>query len=438
MNTPAGSGRTLNVVHAVGTTVTASRILRVDRLTTGAGDGSIVGGIYRGSLPWCIGQANTGGVPYTIVLETSGTLNLAGGALPVLTGRYGTLAFHTAPAPGFQIRGSWVLKRSDLYAAHVCIRYGSNANPTDTLAISGANTPEGETRRVVLDHCLAQWGNDETLSLVGFEREVGLYNTIIAEGAGYQGGVGHMFSSLANGDDDEILYYGCLLHTAVARHPRLMTINAGMVNGISYNGRNRWIDWSANDQGVTTRAQHLSLVGQTFVDGPGNNNVKPVTAAQPITAAGSGLHLSDCAWVRAGSTLTNRADLITVSGAVANEATPVYWPAGLIAATRTSAYDIVRSFVGPRPAQRDAVITRLLTQLDARTHSPKLVVDPTGVDSTMPGTTQLVEGDWPVFAANAQAFPTTPPSGGNWNDIVTGNYTRLEAYLHTLEDQVLP
>jgi hypothetical protein len=56
----------------------------------------------------------------------------------------------------------------------------------------------------------------------------------------------------------------------------------------------------------------------------------------------------------------------------------------------------------------------------------------------MPGTTQLVEGDWPVFAANTQAFPTTPPGGGNWNDIVTENYTRLEAYLHTLEDQVLP
>jgi hypothetical protein len=121
----------------------------------------------------------------------------------------------------------------------------------------------------------------------------------------------------------------------------------------------------------------------------------------------------------------------------------VFWPVGLIADTSINAHNILLDFVGPRPAERDAHTAALINHVINRTGDPKTILNPTTLTTgnLMVGTRQLTNADFPVFAQNTRAFPVNPPAGGNWNDIVLDTdgipRTRLEVYIHTLEDQVL-
>jgi hypothetical protein len=446
MNTPAGSGRTINTVHGVGTQVAVSRILRVTSIaTTSVQANSATAGVTQadcGTLNYCINRHNTLGGPSTIVFEVSGTIGLATPLYTVTTPTASrlTIAFETAPSPGIQIRGRFPVGGVDKFISHACVRYGYNFSQLDCMEIVG--NPAGPAR-LVFDHCLAAWGGDETFSMgVGASpSQVTISNSVIAEGAGSEGTNAHMYNALIAGD--EVLHYGTLIHSSVARNPRLKGVRFGTICCTTYNWRQAAIDWGSN-----AAQQHVTMAGGTWINGPGNvAGEKPLHHnSEAVSTPGSTLYFNDNRWIQSPTvTQTTRAQLVTVSGAVSDPgATPTWWPVGLIADTSINAHNILRDFVGPRPAERDAHTTALINHIINRTHDPKTILNPatlTGGNPLMADTRQLTNADFPVFAQNTRAFPATPPGGGNWNDIVLDTdgvpRTRLEVYVHTLEDQVL-
>ena len=111
---------------------------------------------------------------------------------------------------------------------------------------------------------------------------------------------------------------------------------------------------------------------------------------------------------------------------------PHNWPTGLIAASRAAAYTTVQSFVGSRPGQRDSDAQRLITELTTNTGTIKSL---TGAGGRL-GLGEFVPAA-PTYAVNTNTFPAAPAGGGSWNDVTSTGYTKLEDYLHELEDAVL-
>lgn len=447
VNTPGGSGRTLNTIHTNGQQVTPSRILKVNSLSaanSGSGD--------SGTLLYCIERHDSLGGPSTIVFETSGTID-GGASTPIwnINQPLLTIAGESAPSPGIQLtRIKIFVRASDVFISHLTSRYGTtDSGDLDVMELNGTGTGSLGIKRIVLDHCTFMWGDDETFSLVGREYEITIANSIIAEGAGYDEGTGaaHQFLTLIANDGagatetsapDEIMFYGTLFASSDERQPLCRPVKYAHVNNINYNWSRRAIDWQGIQSAkATAEAQFLSLAGCNFVNGPSwNGSRKPLTSASPVTFTGSHYYFDDNRWLKAGGvTQTADADLVAAADVPDAEVSPTYWPTGLVAETAANAYNTVLSFVGARPGQRDSVAQRIISEVSARTGSCKVFnLSATGKVS---GSTLIGQSDVPSYAVNTASFPAAPAAGGNWYDITATSYTKLEDYLHELEDAVL-
>jgi hypothetical protein len=159
-----------------------------------------------------------------------------------------------------------------------------------------------------------------------------------------------------------------------------------------------------------------------------------------VPVASSRVYYADNKWIDGAITKLTKAQL--TSWTWTDEVTPTFWPTGLIAATADSIEATVKSFVGARPAERDSVDSRYITEITNRAGGGKVYDGPTTGSGAMTGTTLLTyPGSVPTYAFNQTTFPASPPSGGSWRDIVACsdgvNRTKLEKYLNDLEDALL-
>lgn len=454
VNTPAGSGRTINTIHQPGDVLSKPSVIRVVN--------SLASTLTTGTLRQAIFDHNNDpqARPSTIVFDVGGRIDMGGTLLRIDKPNL-TIAGETAPAPGIEIvRGRLYPYSRDVKISHIAIRGLENLQ--DSMAIYNGRinnvdigprtfgTPDADMR-VVIDHCAIQWGGDEILSTVSTEAQITIASSIIAEPVGYgnptdplDAHIAHQYNGIiGHAGTDYILTTRSVFHTATRRSPRCGTKRSALVNNLFYN----WIGALTELFASSNPPQYLTYVGNYCKSGPIQNGSKPVTTSG--LAASARIYYSDNIWNRTSGTLTTIADLVSN---ITEEGAATYWPEGLVQATATNTYSLVLYDVGPRPAERRARVTnqydiemaRLTDHIEARTHDPKMLANADGLNLTeiFPGSRIFGLADSTPLAST-QATPgrwTAPPSGGNWHDIVVtadGNYTKLEAYIHELENALL-
>lgn len=435
MNTPAGSGRTLGVTHAAGTTVTASRILRVNSLSS-ANSGSGDAGTWR----YCIARHQSLGGPSTIVFDVGGTIDLQG-ISSTCRGNLLTVAGESAPSPGIQIINATTFEfyGSDICVRHLTLRPRGSTNVNTNAIYFKADATSGSSYRLVADHLTTMWGPDQVFSTyvdnnvvsTGVVEDLTVSNCIIAEGIGIATDATHQYGSLMGDNQGPWLAYGNLWAHQRDRSPLSRANRFAMVNNLVYNWGNAATQLASQNRGpYNAVATSASLVSNVYVKGADTSNgtvVQNTTSSTRPLVSGSKIYLSgNKRYTVTGVDDTPAAQSGLVSSAISPYlvGTADYWPTGLVAADVSTVRTIVQSFAGSRPAERDTQTARLITEASGNTGRLKVV-----------GT--VSHATYSPSDVSAQNRWAAPSGGGTWNTIDATGYTKLETYLHQLEDAVL-
>lgn len=435
MNTPAGSGRTLNTVHTAGQTVTASRILRVNSLSsanTGSGD--------AGTWRYCIARHQSLGGPSTIVFDVGGTIDLQG-ISSVCRGNLLTVAGESAPSPGIQFINATTFEflGSDICVRHLTLRpKGSTSINTNAMYFK-ADATSGSSYRLVADHLTTMWGPDQVFSTyvdnnlvnTGVVEDLTVSNCIIAEGIGIAGELTHQYGSLMGDNQGPWLAYGNLFAHCRDRSPISRANRFAMVNNVVYNWGNAASQLASQNRGPYNAVATLaSLVGNVYVKGLDTSNgtvVQNTTSSTRPLVSGSQVYLSDnLRYTVANVNDTPASQSGLVSSAISSwlVGSVPYWPTGLVADSAANVRAIVQGFAGSRPGERDTETARLITEATGNTGRFKVASSVTHATYTSSDVSS--EDRW-----------SAPSGGGTWNTIDSTGYTKLETYLHQLEDAVL-
>lgn len=180
-NTTAGRGPVAAGANGT-TTVCAVNVL------TGPSSGSQVSAasgttpaFHRGSLRYCVATLT---VPRTVVFETAGTINM-GGTLTISSPHI-TVAGQTAPSPGVTLsNGSIVVDTHDVVLQHFRLRCGASAG-NNAVGITARGTATSPTFNLVLDHLSVTWcgylGFESGLSLgTTYPQDILIADTMFAE-----------------------------------------------------------------------------------------------------------------------------------------------------------------------------------------------------------------------------------------------------------------
>lgn len=207
----------------------------------------------------------------TIVFDVGGTIQLLDN-LSVNKSNI-TVAGQTAPGPGitlrdytFQVSSTGANTTSDVIVRHIRSRKGDATTAEDAAGVLGSGT----TRRVILDHISASWGEDEVLSVTNNATEVTVQYSNIAEGLNP---TGHGFGSLIRPQvDSKVSFHHNLFVNSQSRQPRLGTFNDRLLeidfrNNVVYN----WGDRAGYAGGSSEpELEHVDLnyVGNYLIAGP--------------------------------------------------------------------------------------------------------------------------------------------------------------------------
>jgi hypothetical protein len=432
MNTPAGSGRTLNTVHSAGDTVTASRILRVNSLsngTTGSGD--------SGTWRYCIARHQSLGGPSTIVFEVGGTIDLQD-ISSICRGNLLTVAGQTAPSPGIQVINAKTFEflGSDICVQHLTLRPRGSTSVNTNAMYFKADATSGSAYRLVADHLTTMWGPDQVFSTyvdnnlasTGLVEDLTVSNCIIAEGIGIATDQNHQFGSLMGDNQGRWLSYGNLFAHQRDRCPLSRADKIAMVNNLVCNWGNAATQLASQNRGPYNAVATLaSIVSNVYVKGLDTSNgtvVQNTTSSTRPLVTGSQVYLSDnrrYTVANVNDTPSNQSGLVSSAISPWLVGSSPYWPTGLVAESAANVRTIVQNYCGSRPRERDSQTARLITEVTSNTGRFKVL-------STVTNAT---------YASTTRAFPTSPPGGGAWNEVDSTGYTKLETYLHQLEDAVL-
>jgi hypothetical protein len=413
-------------------------------INTPAGRG---GAVYRvtnlqangaGSLAACVTALG----PRVCVFEISGTILLTE-ELEIRNPNI-TIAGQTAPSPGIMLRGAGLLiSASDVLVQHIRVRVGDDVNgpaPDNRDALKIEAPMVRTISNVVVDHCSFSWSVDEMASIWEGAHDVSLLNTIFAEplndslhpsdsGGTEPHGYGVIIGPAA-GNVGNISMVGNLLAHNVARAP-LAYAGFVMANNVVYNRGDSEVD--IGNRGVAT---NIAIVGNVFLRGRDYiANMPPVKvrgALSDSTAvqAGTRMFLSDNL---AQETTTDPWSVAWVEPPASKSALQVTsaptWPSGLVATptANSTVLSSVLAKVGARPADRDAVDTRVISAVRTRTGQ---IINCVAAD----GSARCAKngGGWPVLAQRTRTL-TVP---ANPNQIGSDGYTNVERWLHTLAAEV--
>ena len=345
--------------------------------------------------------------PRIIVFEVSGTIKLATDLN--IKNPFITLAGQTAPSPGINLRGAGMrITTHDVLVQHIRIRTGDapegpSPSNRDTLQVLGPNA-----YNVVVDHVSGCWSVDEVMSTwyalnnVTFSNNLlseALYNSIHTEGA-------HSMGILLGDHAQNITLVGNLLAHCRERNPRLKgDVSAEIVNNVFYNsGATSNFGSIGSDAGPNI----VSAVGNKFIPGP---NTSPTAAGFKVEGSaptGSKVYFNDNVAPGGGYIKTSK-----------EVSTPPIWHDSLVVRSSSEVESRVLSKAGARPADRDAVDARVVTEVRNRGGS---IID-----------SQSQVGGWPNLANNKRTF--NAPSNPNGDDDGDG-YTNIEETLHQMASSV--
>lgn len=382
-----------------------------------------------GSLKACVDKSG----PRVCVFEVSGTISLDDDL--TIRNRYITIAGQTAPSPGITLRGAGLLvKASDVLVQHIRVRPGDGAGGEPPINRDGLKIEAPATApisNVVIDHCTFTWSIDEIASAWQYWDNISLLNNIFAEPLhqSIHPEGNHGFGVLIGPVDGNATLAGNLFADMQSRNPMTAATRTVIVNNLIYNWGNTAIDLQS--RGAVTQN---SVVGNVFQRGPDTNGshapiglradastLRP--GAKVFLADNSGPGATSDAWSLAGSIYG------TLSLANFKSTSPLAWPASMT--TLPTSENVVREHVlkyaGARPADRDAVDARIISQTRNGTGRIINCVAPNGSARC-----ERNGGGYPNLAVNRRAL-TLP---ANPNEVTASGYTNLELWLHRMAAQV--
>ena len=379
-----------------------------------------------GSLQRCI--SHTG--PRVCVFEVSGTIKLTSNLK--IKNPYITMAGQTAPSPGIMIRGAGiVVKAHDVLIQHLRVRPGDapdgpNYSNRDALIIANRRRFPSN---IVIDHCSFSWATDENVSLWYNFDNVTISQSIISEGLNrsWHPKGAHSMGILVSSSRGRISMTGNLFAHNHDRSPLSGAGGLTFVNNVVYN----WMYRATNLRGRTGIVSKNDVVGNVYIRGPDYKAGKPVVINSSMVA-GSKVYVEDNE--AAERTEDPWSVVSNKTGKSYKAVSRKMWPKGLIA--RSTANNEVLNWVlanaGARPADRDSVDKRIITEVRTRTGR---LIDSVSPGSGKPGWSDSDKsaGGWPVLRENSRRL--TLPENPDGDDDGDG-YTNLEEWLHAFAAEV--
>ena len=376
MDTEAGSGRSESPTN--------TNLRRVTNLNDSG----------LGSFRQQILDHNNSGLPSVIVFETSGTLNTL--TRIIVTGDYLTIAFQTAPSPGFELKSNnnevpVMIKASHALIQHGMFRPGDDGcpGPIDNLDAFTIDGSSGTVTHVIVDHNSFAWSIDETMSIWGHANgdidtstlRHNLFGPALDRSchtnAG-QHGFGPIVSqppSLATGSND-ILFDRNVWTSNSDRMPLLKSESALVTNNYFDCIDHRGTHLEATS-GFSATPQLLSIVGNVYPKDPQCYG-RGGTEKKPIWSYGIGgtdlqLFLGSEIYVDDNTCTGFDAPCYQYFGGTdpydAGGTDPISWPTGLAAQLLPAAnvFAAIIDNVGARPTDRDTVDTDIITNITNQT-----------------------------------------------------------------------
>ena len=384
----------------------------VDSILTTGGDPSwnAAGysvGVYEGTLRQCLALDTTGGGVVdghtilansgkVIIFKVSGTINATSSPYEYeIDYPYTSILGQTAPSPGITLKGIMVKIKSthDVLIQHIRSRPGDNPygilpDYSHSMIITSGSA---DTYNIVFDHCSSSWAIDG-LGLFWEEGGYDTYdcswtNSIFAEPLhdSLHSKGPHGYGMVVNTNTQNISVIKNMFMSSYGRNPRIVRGSRAAVNNYVYN------PGAFSFQVVDAiGAINLSMVSN-FVEGGPDSGVysyqnhfacddmldtsEIYMYDNKCGKEGEGYHTQASAsdWTQVrwwGGQADISVDVKLTSASI--------WPTGLVALDVDDVKTHVLANVGARPADRDEVDTRLISEAEAGTGSIKdSVVDGT-------------------------------------------------------------
>jgi hypothetical protein len=323
--------------------------------TTRAGRGGAV--IHVTNLnddgPGSLRAALTASGPRTVIFDVSGYITLGSsiqiGDLDIRDQDFLTVAGQTAPSPGITVVGAINVRANDVLIQHIRIRPGSAGTTArrDGLSIETAH-------RVVVDHVSVSWAGNggKNIATAGAVTDVTVSNCITSEA--------YHYGMLLSEEDTRVSVIRCLYAHNFDRNPE---VKGGgqhtLVNNLIFNpgGSGRPV------MGIWTNP-----VDEPPQEGP--NFCSVIGNAAKLGATGSGLAFQFQANLRSGSRCYIDDNAFPGgflfqpgTGMTQVSAPPFSLPDPLTILPSTQVEAAIVAFAGARPADRDAVDTRIISDV---------------------------------------------------------------------------
>jgi hypothetical protein len=325
------------------------------------------------SGPGSLSEALSRRGPRIVVFEVGGVIDLGRSSLRI-TEPFLTVAGQTAPSPGITlIRGGLAVATHDVVIQHLRIRPGeAGAAKNSGWEVDGLSTHSG-AYDVIVDHCSTTWATDENLSASGerfggntpdewrerTSHRITFSNNLIGEGLSrstHKKGE-HSKGTLIHDNVTDVLIVDNLYASNVERNPffkggaRGVVANNLIANPAKYAMKYTLVadEWGAH----APELGRMVVIGNVLVRGPNSAADLPLLYSSGI---------GKCE-VYTDDNLVGDAPLF--GGALENFIRldkPARLPRGLTprAASQVAAH--IRSNVGARPWDRDAVDQRIIEQ----------------------------------------------------------------------------
>ena len=378
--------------------------------------------------------ALTARVPRIVIFETSGTIVLNTDI--EITEPCLTVAGQTAPSPGITLRDSGVsVYTHDVLIQHIRIRPGDRMRQTDCyLGKCGVPLPQTyghdalllyrvnlavDVFNVVLDHVSLSWAGGKNSNNITHDAGITYWRCIISE-ALYRApnvivdtGQPSSLGMLLGGETKGISIIGNLFAHNSDRNPEIHEDSAvQFINNVVYDwgkDQNNY-QWASFVYGPGMGPVRATIVGNKYIAGPPPSPFTPLIAIGIWDAdVGSQVYVSQNAIDETRQPVRDYVNYMSWEPRVSTPAVPL---SGITVMDPTHIESFVLANAGARPADRDAVDTRIVDDVKDRTG---MVIS-----------SQNQVGGWPSLAVNARSL-TVP---ANPHHPAPSGYTVLEEWLH--------
>jgi hypothetical protein len=300
--------------------------------------------------------------PRLIVFEVAGVIELERKSIEIHESD-AYIAGQTAPSPGVTIiRGGLSIEADRVVLQHLRVRPGDAGQPKGSGWEPDGITTSGGPADVWIDHCSATWSVDENISASTYKsptgepaRRIFIRDCIIAEGLNNatHGKGPHSKGTLVFDGTQQVAIVRNLYASNVERNPVFKLNTSGVaVNNVIANPGQRALHATVSDpENPDGKPAHIAVVGNVVLFG---EKSKKIAA---IFEGGADAFFKDN---EGYNWLGEPLPLLRVSFPTRD--TPPLWPEGLVAKSPAGALWHVARFVGARPAERDAIDTRIVRE----------------------------------------------------------------------------